>query len=146
MNPIWVNEFQAIAIRNHSGLWITIHENPSDQESAVLYDGKKSNIEQIIPMDWKKVQEFQGLRYFNDFGESKLVVDMDNDDGVKRYKCSGYLFTWYMDLKHGFTYAQDITKDLRDKFLDWAKDKDYKLVSATLLQEINKLQTAHFNY
>jgi hypothetical protein len=46
-----------------------------------------------------------------------------------------------MDLKHGFSYAQDITKELRDKFLVWAKDKDYKTVSATLLKEVGKLQT-----
>lgn len=141
MTPIWITEGQAIAIRTHQGLWITIHEHSHDPQSAVLYDGKKSNIEQIIPMDWKKIQDFQWLRYFNDFWESRLVVDMNNDDSIQKYKCSGYLFTFYMDLKHGFSYAQDITKEKRDKFLDWVKDKDYKLVSATLLQEIWKLQS-----
>lgn len=140
INPIWVTEFQAIAIRNHSWLWITIHEKPEDPNSPVIYDGKKSNIEQIIPIDWKKIQDYQWLRYFNDFGESRLVVDMDNDDGVQKYKCSGYLFSWYMQLKHGFIYAQDITKEKRDKFLEWVKDKDYKTVSETLLREVWKLQ------
>lgn len=140
MNPIWITEYQAIAIRNHAGVWITIHDDPTNPQSAVLYDGKKSNIEQIIPMDWKKIQEYQGLRYFNWFGESRLVVDLENDDSIGRYKCSEYLFSLYMDLKHGFFYAQDITKEKREQFLNWAKDKSYKFVSETLLKEVEKLQ------
>lgn len=140
MTPIWITEYQAIAIRNHAWVWITIHDDPTNPESEVLYDGKKSNIEQIIPMDWKKIQELQGLRYFNDYGDSRLVVDMENDDSVQKYKCSGYLFTWYMNLKHWFQYPQDITNEKRELFIRWAENKDYKIVSATLLQEIWKLQ------
>lgn len=140
MTPIWITEYQAIAIRNHSWIWITIHDDPTNPESEVLYDGKKSNIEQIIPMDWKKIQELQWLRYFNDYGDSRLVVDIDSDDSVKKYKCSGYLFSLYMDLKHWFQYVQDITKEKRELFTRWAENKDYKTVTDTLLQEVGKLQ------
>jgi len=142
MNPIWITEYQAIAIRNHQWLWVTIRENPMDDKSAVLYDGKKSNIEQIIPMDWKKIREYQGLRYFNDFWESRLIVDINNDDAPKRYKCSGYLFSMYMSLKFKYVYPQDISQNDRKIFLRWSENKTYSEVTSRLLEEIKKLQVA----
>ncbi len=138
--PIWITREQAEAIRQSKSHWITITDTDTGFNQTILYDGKKSNIDRIIPVDWKKVQELQGLRYFNDYWDSRLVVDMDSDDSVKKYKCSGYLFSLYMDLKHWFQYAQDITNEKRELFTRWAENKDYKTVSETLLQEVEKLQ------
>lgn len=140
MSPIWITREQAEAIRQSKSHWITITDTDAGFNQEIIYDGKKSNIDRIVPTDWKKIQELQWLRYFNDFGESRLVVDMDNDDSVSRYKCSGYVFSLYMDLRHWFQYAQDITKDKREQFLNWVKDKEYKTVSTTLLNEIGKMQ------
>jgi len=140
MPPIWITEYQALSIRNHSWLWITIHEDPTNQSSPVLYDWKKSNIDQIIPVDWKKLQEIQWMRYINDFWESHLVIDMDNDDSQKRYKCPWLLFQLYMELKFGFVYAQDITAEKRKLFLEWVKDKTFSSVTNTIISEIKKMR------
>lgn len=113
-------------------------------QHKIIYD---STDDRMYGKHIAKAKEFWTLaetmgKSRNDFWESRLIVDINNDDAHKRYKCSWYLFSMYMSLKFKYVYPQDISQNDREIFLRWSENKTYSEVTSRLLEEIKKLQVA----
>lgn len=118
LDPVTISDWQAEQVSQHNGQWLKITD---EKTGAILYNGKKSNIDRIEPIQSKLGKV---MRYLCDYWESHQIREPFMRCWCREdYKVEPNLWYDYLTIVLGHNHKDEPTKQERDDWTGYAIDR-----------------------